>query len=41
MRRALQRHYRPNGKEVSLGIRKSSDNGGNATSQCQEVAMRD
>jgi hypothetical protein len=41
MRRAFQRHYGPNDKDPSLGIPESRDNGGNATSQCQEVAMRD
>jgi len=39
MRRVFQHHYRPTDKDPSLGIPEGSDNGGNATSQCQEVAM--
>jgi hypothetical protein len=40
MRRIFQRHYRPE-KDLPLGTLESSDNGGNAIDQCQEVAMRD
>jgi hypothetical protein len=42
MRRAFQRRYgRPIDQKLSLGMQINSDNGGNATLQCHEVAMSD
>ena len=42
MRRAFQHHYdHPIDRELSLGMHRNSDNGGNATLQCHEVAMSD
>ena len=41
MRPVFQHHYHANDKDPSLGIPESRDNGGNETSQCQEVAMGD
>jgi hypothetical protein len=41
MRRAFQRHYRSSDFEIQLEMHGSSDNGGNATLQCHEVAMSD